>query len=58
MKFELVEFEKRPVSVRADSIEIRRARSVEIRQRSDIKMSILFDPEERLEERAAKEQFI
>ena len=55
---EVLEEDKRPVSASADAIEIRDAKFVEIRERSDIKMSLLFDADDRLETRAVREQFI
>jgi NAD+ kinase len=58
VRFDVLEQDKRPVSVSADSVEIRRAKTIEVEEKTDIVMSILFDPEDRLEERALKEQFI
>jgi len=49
---------KRPVSAVADFNEFRNVKSVKIRQREDIKMQLLFDPEYKLEDRLIKEQFI
>lgn len=55
---EILEEDKRPVSASADSVEIRDAKFIEVKERSDIKMSILFDADDRLETRAVREQFI
>jgi len=55
---EILDMEKRPVSASADAAEVRDARIIEIKERSDIKLSVLFDSDDRLESRATKEQFI
>jgi NAD+ kinase len=56
--FEILEADKRPVSVSADFTEIRDIAAVEIRQNPDITFSLLFDPEYNLDERVFKEQFL
>lgn len=58
VRFEVLEPEKRPVSASADSQEIRDVRKVKIFERQDLELTILFDPQDRFEERLIKEQFI
>jgi len=55
---EALETDKRPVSAVADFTEARDVVSVEIRENSDISMTLLFDREANLEERVFKEQFL
>ncbi len=47
----------RPISATADSMEVRDVESVEVVERIDIEMTILFDKDDALEERILKEQF-
>ena len=54
---EVLESEKRPVKAFADSYEIESVKKVEVYERSDIKVSVLFDKELSLDERILKEQF-
>ncbi len=49
---------KRPVSAVADFTEVRDVIKVDIRQDSITSVTLLFDPEENLEERIIREQFI
>lgn len=58
VKFEVQEISKRPVSAVADSEEIRDVKNVEVYERPDIKMRILFDKSNKFEERVLKEQFM
>ena len=58
VKIDVVDSEKRPVSVTADSTEYRNVVSVEIHQSRSIARTMLFDPEHHIEERILKEQFI
>ncbi|MBM3522944.1 MAG: NAD kinase [Alphaproteobacteria bacterium] len=55
--FEVLEPEKRPVSATADNMEVRDVVSVEVREATDIAFTLLFDPDQNLEERILKEQF-
>ncbi len=55
--FQVLDHEKRPVSVTADSTEIRDIASVKIWQSKEIKRHLLFNPDHNLEERILKEQF-
>mgnify|MGYP007029327758 FL=1 len=48
---------KRPVSVTADSHEIRDVVEVTIRESTERRVTLLFDPEHNLEERIFSEQF-
>ena len=49
--------QKRPVSAVADDTEVRDVVSVVVTEASDVKLTLLFDPEHNLEERIVKEQF-
>ena len=55
--FEILEFDKRPVSATADQVEIRDVRKVEVAAEPDIEMKLLYDPGHGLEERLLLEQF-
>ncbi len=55
--FEVMEPDKRPVSATADSFEVRRVSKVEVRERRDIALTMLFDAGRSFEERVLAEQF-
>ena len=55
--FEVLEADKRPVSATADSFEVRRVIRVEVRERRDIALTMLFDAGRSFEERVLAEQF-
>ena len=55
--FEVMEPDKRPVSAVADNFEVRRVRKVEVRERRDIALTMLFDADRSFEERVLAEQF-
>ena len=55
--FEILESDKRPVSAVADSLEVRRVVRVEVRERRDIGLTMLFDAGRSFEERVLSEQF-
>ena len=55
--FTVLEPDKRPVSATADNTEVRDVDVVEVREATDIALTLLFDPEQNLEERVLKEQF-
>jgi NAD+ kinase len=57
VSFEVLEPDKRPVSATADNTEVRDVETVEVREAADIALTLLFDPEQNLEERVLKEQF-
>ena len=55
--FEVLEADKRPVSATADNFEVRRVARVEVRERRDIALTMLFDAGRSFEERVLAEQF-
>jgi NAD+ kinase len=55
--FEVLEAEKRPVSVAADFTEVRNVQSVVVREDSSLSVTVLFDPGQALSERIIAEQF-
>ena len=55
--FDVLEADKRPVSAVADSLEVRRVTRVEVRERRDIALTMLFDAGRSFEERVLSEQF-
>jgi len=55
--FEVLEADKRPVGAAADNSEVRAVARVEVREERDIGFTLLFDPDQNLEERVLKEQF-
>lgn len=58
VRFEVFEPEKRPVSAVADFQEFKNAKFVEIKEKSDITITLLFDYNHSLEDRMIKEQFL
>lgn len=57
VRFDILETDKRPVSAVADFTEVRDVLSVKVRETRAVSLSLLFDPEQNLEERVLKEQF-
>lgn len=57
VRFEVLEADKRPVSAVADSVEVRGVAAVEIHERRDIGLTMLFDAGRSFEERVLAEQF-
>lgn len=55
--FEVLEAEKRPVSAVADSFEVRDVARVQVHERPDIALTMLFDAGRSFEERVLAEQF-
>ncbi len=55
--FETLDFEKRPVSAVADSVEVQNVLKMVIQSNKEIKHRLLFDPGHGLEERLISEQF-
>ncbi len=53
----MLEADKRPVSATADSFEVRRVRRVDVCERRDINLTMMFDPGRSFEERVLAEQF-
>ena len=58
VKFEVLQFDKRPVRADADSISFDDVQSVEIKSERSITHWLLFDPGHGLEERLIREQFV
>ncbi len=58
IRFDVLEADKRPVSVVADNREIRNVNRIEIAEDHTARLHLLFDPEHNLEERILNEQFI
>lgn len=57
IRFEVLEAHKRPVSAVADFTEVRDIAGVDVREDRGVALTLLFDPEQNLEERILKEQF-
>jgi NAD+ kinase len=57
VRFEILEAEKRPVSAVADQTEVRNVVAVEVAERGDIVLEMLFDKGRSLQERVLAEQF-
>ncbi|CAN5738220.1 NAD kinase [soil metagenome] len=57
VEFTILDPRKRPVSAAADSVEIANVAKVTVTEATDIRLTLLFDPEHDLEERILKEQF-
>ncbi len=57
VRFEILDHYKRPVSATADSSEVRDIVEVTLRESPTVTVTLLFDPEQHLEERILNEQF-
>lgn len=57
VRFEILEGDKRPVSATADGFEVRRVTCVDVRERRDVALTMLFDAGRSFEERVLAEQF-
>ena len=57
VRFDVLEADKRPVSATADNFEVRRVARVEVRERRDVGLTMLFDAGRSFEERVMAEQF-
>lgn len=57
VRFEVLEDDKRPVSATADGFEVRRVTCVDVRERRDVALTMLFDAGRSFEERVLAEQF-
>lgn len=55
--FDILEAEKRPVSAVADDLEVRNVARVEVAERRDLALTMLFDAHRSYEERVLAEQF-
>jgi NAD+ kinase len=58
VRIDCLEIDKRPVSAVADFTEVRDIVCVEIEEKRDVSMTLLFDREANLQERVFKEQFM
>jgi NAD+ kinase len=58
VRIDCLEIDKRPVSAVADFTEVRDIVAVEIEEKRDISMTLLFDRDANLQERVFKEQFL
>ncbi len=58
VRFDIIEYDKRPVSAVADATEVRDVVSVDIHEAHDVTLRLLFDPEHNLEERIFSQQFM
>ena len=57
VRFDVLEADKRPVSATADNFEVRRVARVEVRERRDVALTMLFDAGRSFDERVIAEQF-
>lgn len=55
--FDIIEADKRPVSAVADDVEVRHVAKVEVAERRDLALTMLFDAHRPYEERVLAEQF-
>jgi NAD+ kinase len=58
VRFEVLDYYKRPVSATADAQEVRNVISVEVFEEKDIRLKLMFDPDHSLEDRILDEQFL
>ena len=58
VRFEVLDHYKRPVSATADAHEIRNVVSVDVYEKKDITLKLMFDPDHSLEQRILDEQFL
>jgi NAD+ kinase len=58
IRFEVLDYYKRPVSATADAQEVRNVISVEVFEEKDIRLKLMFDPDHSLEDRILDEQFL
>jgi len=58
IRFEILDYYKRPVSATADAQEIRNVISVDVFEDRDITLKLMFDPDHSLEQRILDEQFL
>jgi NAD+ kinase len=58
IQIDVVEYEKRPVSVVADFTEVRDVTSVKIREDRGVSINVLYDPKHNLAEKVIQEQFV
>ncbi len=58
IRFEIIDYYKRPVSATADAHEIRNVISVDVFEDKSITLKLMFDPDHSLEQRILDEQFM
>ena len=58
IRFEILDYYKRPVSATADAQEFRNVLSVDVYEDKDITLKLMFDPDHSLEQRILDEQFL
>ena len=58
IRFEILDYYKRPVSATADAHEIRNVISVDVYEDKNITLKLMFDPDHSLEQRLLDEQFL
>jgi NAD+ kinase len=58
IRFEVLDNYKRPVSATADAHEIRNVISVDVFEKKDVTLKLMFDPDHSLEQRILDEQFL
>ena len=58
IRFEILDYYKRPVAATADAQEIRNVISVDVYEEKDIALKLMFDPDHSLEQRILDEQFL
>ena len=58
IRFEVMDHYKRPVSATADAHEIRNVVAVDVYEKKDITLKLMFDPDHSLEQRILDEQFL
>lgn len=58
LRMEVLDHYKRPVSATADAHEVRDVIEVTVRESTDVTVTLLFDPEHKLEDRIINEQFM
>ena len=58
VRFEILDYYKRPVSATADAQEIRNVISVDVFEEKNVTLKLMFDPDHSLEDRILDEQFL
>jgi len=58
VRFEILDFYKRPVSATADAFEVRDVISVDVVEDKGVTLRLMFDPDHSLEQRIVDEQFL
>jgi len=58
VRFEVLDYDKRPVSATADAEEVRDVVSVDVSEEKTIRLKLMFDPDHSLEDRILDEQFL